>query len=814
MWLAWVTSWGAFAADADVTRLVRLVDDLYLNREDLDAADLVRGAARAVASRNPWLLIDDVPGGVQLRHGDGRILGNVTVETLEDVPEAAARVAAILRPLGAVSVDDAVLEGLTDPLDAYSLVLSGDRLDRFDSRIRGSATEVGLRVQLSFGMLLVRDVLPVSPADLAGLRTDDTVLRIDGVPTFQMPPDEAHRRLRGPDGSPVHLVVLRNRKEFEVTLLRAAVALPEVRWDVVGQGIGRIRIEAVSQQTVGRVREALLSLADRGALDVGLVIDLRGNTGGALRDSALLVDLFVTEGVLVRTQGREGSGPAQLPERIVALDDGQEPDVPLVVLMDENTASGAEIVAGGLVAFERAVTIGTHTWGKGTIQKTWPLATDGLRLKMTVARYLLPGDQLVGPGGLVPDQVVARAAVDPDSVRLTGLAAGSSWSRSPNELWQVDEPEAHRDLPLDLAVSTLMVTQSRQRNDLLTALHRATVEARADETFRLSGALVGRADWRPAPEEESFPQATVSITATPNPQRFDVIDVVAVVDNTDALDLGRAGVALAGGPFDGLWIPIGYVPAGGRATGKTAFRVAPGSEVRTVATWGSLLAQGRPPLALPITPLKISGTPSPELSLQARLVRVDAERHRIEVTLHNPGTTLYEVAVHLAFPGDLGLELTNPGGSLAQLPGGTSERVDLGVRVAADAPSELPLRLVVESVRFGTLLDVPVSLARDGQVSVVGRPTLQSNVPESAPAGRHELVANAHDDDGIVHLTVTLNGQRLAWAGGGRDDVTVQTTLDLEPGGNSVDLWAMDSAGVERKQRLWVWAEEDGVVAP
>src|SRR5262249_10167246 len=147
-----------------------------------------------------------------------------------------------------------------------------------------------------------------------------------------------------------------------------------------------------SQQTVENLRAAMAELDRAGALDAGLVIDLRGNTGGSMKESASVADLFLGEGLLLRTQGSDGGRVQNLQAEMFATRAGTEPDIPLVVVVDDRTASGSEILAGALLELGRAALIGTRTFGKGTVQKVYNLGPD-VRFKLTVARYILANDR-------------------------------------------------------------------------------------------------------------------------------------------------------------------------------------------------------------------------------------------------------------------------------------------------------------------------------------------------------------------------------------------------------------------------------------
>jgi hypothetical protein len=414
----------------------------------------------------------------------------------------------------------------------------------------------------------------------------------------------------------------------------------------------------------------------------------------------------------------------------------------------------------------------------------------------------------VPPGGFVPDQVVAR--LDADAMRLGGWSADAPWRASEGELWQVDEPGEARDLPLELAVRTLLATTSMRRADLLDALRRSAVEARGEELFRLAGALLGRADWRPGPLGEEPPSATVQLRTRPLPP--DRLEVTATVDNADALELGRVLVALHGGPLDGVLVPVGWVPPGARLTGSTVVRLEPDQGGRTVSLSGTMLADGRPPLAVEARPADLPAPPASDLRVQARLVPVDGERHRIEIALANAGRNQRDLDVHLAFPEDLGIRLLTPGSGIIDLPSGAAARVEMQVQVAVDAPDPLSVTLVAESRELGTVLEVPVHLPRNGTTALAVRPDLQHDAPVHAATGTLPLTVWSRDDHGVADLTVSLYGERLAWAGGGGPAVSVTAQVPIHAGANVVDLWTRDVAGAERAQRVWIWGE-DGAAA-
>jgi carboxyl-terminal processing protease len=252
----------------------------------------------------------------------------------------------------------------------------------------------------------IDDIVQGSPADVAGLQLDDRVVSIDGAPTAEIGHELQsasvwESKLRGASGTRVTVGIIRvgwkDPKAFVV--VRAQVKLPTVRHNVIEKGIGYLAIARFSESTATDATLALTKLRQQNGLDV-LVLDLRNDPGGLVDQSIAVADQFLDSGTIVTIRGRRGSVENQ-----AAHKGGVATTVPVIVLVDQGTASAAEILAAALRDHGRAKLVGEATYGKGTVQTFYDL-DDGSGLKLTTARYYTPKGNSLESKGIVPDVVV------------------------------------------------------------------------------------------------------------------------------------------------------------------------------------------------------------------------------------------------------------------------------------------------------------------------------------------------------------------------------------------------------------------------
>ena len=307
-------------------------------------------------------------------------------------------------------VDDHVLmeravRGMVAALDPHSAYLDTQEFEEIRLSTMGSYPGVGIEVTPEDGAVKVRHPIEGSPAQRAGLKAGDAIVRIDGV-DIGGDLAIATARMRGASGSTVRLTIRRpgTAALLEFNLRRAQVEVSSVRAETLESGYGYLRITSFTETTHEDVGHALLRLQrdNKGGLK-GLVLDLRDDPGGVLEAGVAVADDFLEQGVIVSADGRT-------PEARFRMDATHHGDLlngaPLVVLVNGGTASASEIVAGALKDHGRALLIGRTTYGKGSVQTVMPLAHGGA-LKLTTSRYFTPSGASIQGKGIIPDIVEA-----------------------------------------------------------------------------------------------------------------------------------------------------------------------------------------------------------------------------------------------------------------------------------------------------------------------------------------------------------------------------------------------------------------------
>jgi carboxyl-terminal processing protease len=297
--------------------------------------------------------------------------------------------------------------GACNALDEYSVYLTPGQYSDIHAALKGEIVGIGIDLVAGDQQLVITQVFPGGSAEMVGLKPGDYITRIAGQPTHDMPADAALAQLRGDAGSTVELeVVQRGDVEPRVYRLpRRPVRLPSVSEPrFVGEqeaGIAYLQVVGFHATTVQELDQALLELQTRGMK--ALILDLRGNPGGLFPVAVEVVKRFVAEGVIVTTQGYYRDF-----NKIYASHSMQAVLVPLVVLVDGDTASVAEIVAGALKEHQRGYLIGQPTFGKGMMQKVRRLTTTAAGIQISVARFYSPRGQTFDAVGVVPDLLVER----------------------------------------------------------------------------------------------------------------------------------------------------------------------------------------------------------------------------------------------------------------------------------------------------------------------------------------------------------------------------------------------------------------------
>lgn len=300
------------------------------------------------------------------------------------------------------------ITGLLGELDPHSAFLQEDSYAELKEHTTGEFGGLGIEVGLERGYVRVISPIDDTPAARAGLRPGDLILKLDERSTQGMSLDEAISRMRGPKGSSITLTIGREgvSEPLTLTIVRDIITVQSVRWEDLEPGYGYVRIAQFQEQTGGEFRRALEELRGGEPGLKGLILDLRNNPGGLLPASVEVADTLVDGGLIVYTEGRIPSANSKSMATAGELLTG----VPVVVLINEGTASAAEIVAGALQDRQRALVIGTPSFGKGSVQNVLPLG-DGRAVKLTTARYFTPSGHSIQAQGIRPDIEVRRAEI-------------------------------------------------------------------------------------------------------------------------------------------------------------------------------------------------------------------------------------------------------------------------------------------------------------------------------------------------------------------------------------------------------------------
>ena len=311
---------------------------------------------------------------------------------------------------------ESALRGMTKALDPHSSYLSSADLEQFQKDMTSQEYGgLGIHISQKDGWIVVVSPIYDSPAWRAGLRSNDLILKIDGISTQDMNIEDAVSRMRGEKGTTVALDILSQGEgdtPRTIDLVREDIVTPSVVSSVIGDGYGYVRVVHFQDKTVSNLVRNLNGLFEESTVPIrGIILDLRNNPGGLLNSAVGVASVFLPAGItVVSDQGRSESHvleshsdfepPLAQPLRLQ--------DIPIVVLVNGGAASASEIVAGALQDHKRAVIVGTRTYGKASVQNIIPLNASGgqTALRLTTARYLTPLGRSIQARGIEPDIVV------------------------------------------------------------------------------------------------------------------------------------------------------------------------------------------------------------------------------------------------------------------------------------------------------------------------------------------------------------------------------------------------------------------------
>ncbi len=308
------------------------------------------------------------------------------------------------------------IQGMVQSLDPHSSLLPPEAFEDLQIDTKGKFTGIGIHITMRDGFVTVISPIEDTPAFKAGIMAQDRIVKVDGKPVKDL--RQAVNMMRGPKGTKVTVTIMRqgNKKAIDFELVRDVIPVVSVKALDLKPGYSYIRLSQFSGTTTRELEDALRKIESKDAPLKGLILDLRDNGGGLLNAAINVSDLFLEDGKILSIKGRNKKSTKEY----TAKPNAAGRDYPIVVLINGGTASASEIVAGALQDQNRALILGTTSFGKGSVQTVETLR-DGSGLKLTIARYYTPSGRSIQAKGIEPDIVLKHKRIDINELQEEGL---------------------------------------------------------------------------------------------------------------------------------------------------------------------------------------------------------------------------------------------------------------------------------------------------------------------------------------------------------------------------------------------------------
>lgn len=387
--------------------VVSHIAEAYVEPARIRPAEQLEAALVSLEKAVPEVLVDWKPGMAKLELRVDDTVRHITVpplRTMSDVVPVLRRVYRVVQAhmesdIEPPRIEYAALNGLLQSLDPHSVLLAPEVNKEFRLSAHGSFGGLGIVIGIRDGELTVIAPLEGTPAYRSGIKSKDKIVQIEDESTVNMDLIEAVGKLRGEPGTSVTISIMREgfAEPKEIHIVRELIKIHAVESYALGDGVGYVTVKNFQENTLRDLNEALRKFRRQGPLR-GLVLDLRNNPGGLFDQAVAVADMFIDEGTIVVTVGANNTYRKPSYARGWRTDN----DLPLVVLVNQGSASASEIVSGALKFRRRALLIGSQTFGKGSVQQVFDIV-DGSALKLSIAQYLLPGERSIQSVGVTPD---------------------------------------------------------------------------------------------------------------------------------------------------------------------------------------------------------------------------------------------------------------------------------------------------------------------------------------------------------------------------------------------------------------------------
>lgn len=693
-------------------------------------------------------------------------------------------------PDGVDDLESFLLAGVFSGLDPYTTLFDEKRRTEHTIQFSGRLAGIGARIGIRDGSLTLISVYPDSPAYKAGLRDDDVVTRIDELDATNILVSDAVQRIRGEEGTVVVLTIKRPDEETPrpISVTRGIVRIPSVTVERLDGGIVHAEISHFSQATPDDFRSRVGALVDDGAT-AGVLIDLRRNSGGSMLGSSAIGDLFLDDGVLITTAGRDGAPTRGLTAQVLATADTPFRDLPVAFLMGPRTASGSELLAASLRNHDRAILVGTRSFGKGTVQKTYNVS-DGTTVKISVGHFL-PNRMPIPGGGLVPDIELLSYAFTDRNVRVPDVRTKDDppfWLRYPD--WadpqrvepveslafaerigaddgdDEEEPERH-DPTLDLAADLLRrrghVVASKMLEQGTDLLEERRAQADRDfEAFLTSEGF----DWTAGPRPSGDTRWKLDLDVAGTLRSGETTEVTARVTN-----LGDAPLHRVRGYLDATAASLRRALILGRIdpgeTREWSFEVTPpvGRRAGRVEVEARLFDDHGPlPDAEPVIVVR-EPAPRPRLAYRTTVTGGDdADTLAIRVELENVGDAAAEsIAGRLANPLGPKFEIVEGKAEIAELGPGERAAMEFSTRLLGSFDEPPEVELFIAEPRFELVIASKIELVAGGGEGEWNSAPVIRVVGGRAGADGPRMLVSVSDDRGLDSVWARVDGETVAY---------------------------------------------------
>ncbi|MHB8763815.1 MAG: MXAN_5808 family serine peptidase [Deferrisomatales bacterium] len=856
------------------------VEKKYVEPERASPRKLVEGALRALETQYPQVLVDIPEGGRTARVRVDEAERTFDLGPADRFGTAGDVLNTVLQFTANHLAPDVerkdlyyfALNGALGGLDPHSNAFSPRHFKEFMIGTRGSFGGIGFVFGIRDGDMMIITPIDGTPADRGGLRSGDKILYIDGEPTINMPVDMAANKMRGEPGTQVTLTLSREGwpEPRPITFTREIIHVDSVESYVLkGDGDAPVvyaKVKNFQKDTTDELRKAIQA-AEAAHKDLkGIVLDLRNNPGGLLEQAIELSDGFLDEGTIVSTRGPEEDANS----RALARKDAPISRRPVVVLINQGSASASEIVAGAL-KHSRALVVGQKTFGKGSVQKLYPL-TDGGALKLTVAQYLTTGDVSIQSIGIQPDVAVHPARVGEGKVRLGPPPShmeeadlknafnqwGTAAEKPSAEIQYLepakdDEEKSFAELPREQKLERLRSDfevrlarrvigkvekhdPARGRESLLKASGPVLAELRREEEAKVTQAL-GRlgVDWAGGAAAGPAPRLVVAPLAPLRLEAGTTARVTLTVRNegTGPAERVWARTDTDNPALKNLDFAFGRIGPGEERSWTAVFEVAKSAVDRWDRMTVALKRAGSEEAGAGAVEIQSAARLRPEFSYRYELadensadprrsgdgVLEEGERMRLTLTVRNRGQAP-AAAVDVNIRGDEKEELYLEAArhKLTDLLPGQEQPAPMAFRLVKASEEGKVLVGVSLADRdsgsfFSDNLSFPVGKAYSPREARVA-PTFEfeSPPPLRTSAARITLRLKVVDDEAVKDFYTYLGDKKIRYERnrGGAEPMAVELEVPLEPGSNRLILAARDRKEIVGSRTFHIFRATDG----